>query len=38
MEKIHADYVFKEYPIGHGISRDNFYDMKEWLEKRVLGQ
>jgi phospholipase/carboxylesterase len=36
MEEIHADYIFKEYPIGHGVSRDNFYDMKEWLEKRVL--
>ncbi|WP_292891429.1 phospholipase [Nonlabens sp.] len=38
LEEIHADYVFKEYPIGHGVSRDNFYDMKQWLEKRVLGQ
>jgi phospholipase/carboxylesterase len=36
MEEIHADYIFKEYPIGHGVSRDNFYDMKQWLEKRVL--
>lgn len=36
MDEIHADYVFKDYPIGHGVSRDNFYDMKEWLEKRVL--
>jgi phospholipase/carboxylesterase len=38
MEEIHADYMFKEYPIGHGVSRDNFYDMKEWLEKRILTQ
>ena len=36
MEKIGADYVFKEYPIGHGVARDNFYDMKKWLEARVL--
>jgi phospholipase/carboxylesterase len=36
MEEIGADYVFKDYPIGHGVARDNFYDMKEWLEKRVL--
>jgi phospholipase/carboxylesterase len=38
MEEIHADYMFKEYPIGHGVSRDNFYDLKEWLEKRILTQ
>jgi phospholipase/carboxylesterase len=36
MEEIGADYVFKDYPIGHGVARDNFYDMKEWLEKRIL--
>jgi phospholipase/carboxylesterase len=36
MDEIGADYVFKDYPIGHGVARDNFYDMKEWLEKRVL--
>lgn len=31
--KLEVDYVFKDYPIGHGVARDNFYDMKEWLEK-----
>jgi len=35
MEKLNVDYVFKEYPIGHGVSPDNFYDMKTWLEKRL---
>ena len=24
--------VYKEYPIGHGISPQNFYDFKNWLE------
>jgi phospholipase/carboxylesterase len=24
--------TFKEYPIGHGISPQNFYDFKTWLE------
>jgi phospholipase/carboxylesterase len=23
--------VYKEYPIGHGVSPQNFYDFKEWL-------
>lgn len=38
MQEINADYVFKEYPIGHGVSRDNFYDMKEWLEQRIFNE
>ena len=25
--------VYKEYPIGHGISPQNFYDFKQWLGK-----
>lgn len=32
LDSIKADYVFNEYPIGHGISPDNFHDMKAWLE------
>ena len=23
--------VYKEYPIGHGVSPQNFYDLKNWL-------
>lgn len=25
---------YKEYPIGHGVSPQNFYDFKTWLEKQ----
>lgn len=25
--------TYKEYPIGHGISPQNFFDFKKWLEK-----
>ena len=25
------DYVYKEYPIGHGVSPQNFFDFKTWL-------
>ena len=35
LEKLNADYVFKQYPIGHGVSPDNFHDMKAWLEERL---
>ncbi|ARN79055.1 phospholipase [Nonlabens spongiae] len=35
MDEARADYVFKDYPAGHGVARDNFYDMKKWLEERI---
>jgi phospholipase/carboxylesterase len=25
--------VYKEYPIGHGVSPQNFYDFKNWLQQ-----
>lgn len=25
--------MFKEYPIGHGVSPQNFYDFKNWLQQ-----
>jgi phospholipase/carboxylesterase len=25
--------VYKEYPIGHGVSPQNFYDLKNWLQQ-----
>lgn len=24
---------YKEYPIGHGVSPQNFYDLKSWMDK-----
>lgn len=25
--------VFKDYPVGHGVAPQNFFDLKSWLEK-----
>lgn len=25
--------IYKEYPIGHGVAQQNFYDFKNWLDK-----
>nr|WP_294935552.1 alpha/beta hydrolase-fold protein [uncultured Flavobacterium sp.] len=25
--------VYKEYPVGHGVAPQNFYDMKNWIEQ-----
>ncbi|MEI6864997.1 dienelactone hydrolase family protein [Flavicella sp.] len=27
--------VFKEYPVGHGVHPQNFYDFKVWIEERL---
>lgn len=33
LEKLNIDYVYKEYPIGHGVSPQNFHDLVRWLEQ-----
>jgi phospholipase/carboxylesterase len=32
LEKYGVSIEYKEYPIGHGISPQNFFDFKQWLE------
>lgn len=31
LEKLGVNITYKEYPIGHGVSPQNFYDFKQWL-------
>jgi phospholipase/carboxylesterase len=31
LESLGIETVYKEYPIGHGVSPQNFYDFKNWL-------
>jgi phospholipase/carboxylesterase len=33
LDSLEIENVYKEYPIGHGISPQNFYDFKNWLGK-----
>ncbi len=32
LDNLGINSVYKEYPIGHGISPQNFFDFKQWLE------
>jgi len=32
LESLGIQTTYKEYPIGHGVSPQNFYDFKNWLE------
>jgi phospholipase/carboxylesterase len=31
LQPLGIETVYKEYPIGHGVSPQNFYDFKNWL-------
>lgn len=33
LDKLHIKYDYKEYPVGHGVAPQNFYDFKNWLAK-----
>ena len=33
LENFGINCVYKEYPIGHGVSPQNFYDFKNWLQQ-----
>lgn len=32
LKNLGIELAFKEYPIGHGVSPQNFHDLKNWLE------
>jgi phospholipase/carboxylesterase len=33
LETLGINYVYSEYPVGHGVAPQNFYDLKAWLVK-----
>ena len=33
IQNLGLDVVYKEYPVGHGVAPQNFYDFRNWLEK-----
>ena len=33
LEKLGIASVYSEYPVGHGVSPQNFYDFKNWLQQ-----
>ncbi|MDD3004158.1 alpha/beta fold hydrolase [Flavobacterium sp.] len=32
LNKLNIPNVFKDYPVGHGVAPQNFFDLKSWLE------
>lgn len=33
LKKLGIDIVYKEYPVGHGVAPQNFFDFKNWLQQ-----
>lgn len=31
LKNLNIDATYKEYPVGHGVAPQNFYDLKKWL-------
>ncbi len=32
LEKLGIPCAYSEFPVGHGVAPDNFYEFKNWLE------
>lgn len=35
LKNLHIDHTYQEFPIGHGVSQQNFYSFKKWLEDHL---
>lgn len=35
LKKLGIDFIYEEFPVGHGVSAENFYSFKKWLEKNI---
>ncbi len=33
LDEVGIDYIYKEYPVGHGVAPQNFFDVLDWLNK-----
>lgn len=35
MKKLKIDFVYEEFPVGHGVSPQNFHSFKKWLNRAL---
>lgn len=35
LDTLNIQYIFEEYPVGHGVAPQNFYSFKNWLLKHI---
>lgn len=35
LKKLSVNHIYKEYPVGHNVSPQNFFDAKLWIESKI---
>ena len=35
LNNLGIEYIYKEYSVGHGVAPQNFYDLNDWIKKRL---
>lgn len=35
LNALNIKYVYSEFPVGHGVAPQNFFELKDWLSKRI---
>ncbi len=35
LKKLNIDFTYEEFPIGHGVSQQNFYSFRKWLVEHL---
>ncbi|MEJ2113141.1 MAG: alpha/beta fold hydrolase [Flavobacteriaceae bacterium] len=35
LKSLHIKHQYSEFPVGHGVAPQNFYEFKDWLVKRI---
>ncbi len=35
LKELDVTHVYEEFPVGHGVSPENFYSFKKWLEGKI---
>lgn len=35
LKSLNIEHKYSEFPVGHGVAPQNFYEFKEWLKKRI---
>lgn len=35
LDKMGIKYTYSEFPVGHGVAPQNFFEFRDWLEKRI---
>ena len=34
LKDLNIDFTYSEFPVGHGVAPQNFYELKNWLENQ----